>query len=57
VAAAPSAESELFHPSTTPSAADARDHAEVLGIYICGEEGCARKMGFSKFIAFEAIKI
>jgi hypothetical protein len=56
VATAPAAESELFNPSKAPSAAGARDHAEVLGIYIWAEEGCARKMGFSKFIVLKQLK-
>ena len=48
MAAAPSTESVLLDPSKAPSAAGARDHAEVHGIYIWTEEGCGRKMSFSK---------
>ena len=38
------------------AAAGARDHAEVLGIYISADEGCARKMDFSKFIVLKQLK-
>jgi hypothetical protein len=55
VAAAPSTESELFNPLKDLSAAGARDHAEVLGIYISAK-GCARKMYFSKFIVLKQLK-
>jgi hypothetical protein len=52
----PSTESELFNPSKDPLAAGAIDHAKVLRIYIWAEEGCARKMDFSKFIVLKQLK-
>jgi hypothetical protein len=45
-----------FNPSKDPSAAGARDHAEVFGIYVWAEEGRALKMGFSKFIVLKQLK-